>query len=221
MIDLGVQWRKIWSPIRPRVLETRKVSSRNASLSSLPNWRPNTAATGFVFYHQLAKDRKNRSWRMTRSKVRKPRDYWFRGSEKLPMWVRSVSTFFSRLGRGSKIVTALRPQFNWNDLSKRSEFVAALRQQMSRKRKPTTVLSQEEAEWGVDLSSLFDEGSGVNSGSGREEFGRTGKSPQRKGGRSWKLWCPRALPSSPQYDGGARLIGSIPPGGPSHWSAGL
>ena len=74
---------------------------------------------------------------------------------------------------------------------------------------------------GIDLSSLFDEGSGVNSGSGREELGRTGKSPRWKGRGTWKLWCPRALPSSPQNDGGARLIGSIPPGGPSHWSAGL
>lgn len=74
---------------------------------------------------------------------------------------------------------------------------------------------------GVDLSSLFDEGSGVNSGIGREELGRTGKSPRRKGGGNWKPWCPRALPSSPQYDGGARLIGSIPLGGPAHWSADL
>ena len=74
---------------------------------------------------------------------------------------------------------------------------------------------------GVDLSSLFDEGSGVNSGSGREELGRTGKSPRWKGRGIWKLWCPRALPSSPQYDGGARLGGSIPLGEPARWSASL
>ena len=39
-----------------------------------------------------------RTWRMTRSKVRKPRAYWVRGPEKWPVWVRSVSTFFGHPG---------------------------------------------------------------------------------------------------------------------------
>ena len=91
------------------------------------------------------------------------------------MWVRSVSTFFSRLGRGSKIVTALRPQFNWNDLSKRNEFVAALRQQLSRKRKPTTVLSQEEAEWVLTCRVYLMREAGSIAGAGEKNWGEQGK----------------------------------------------
>ena len=83
--------------------------------------------------------------------------------------------FFWSTGCGSEIVTALRPQFSWNDSSKKSEIVAALRQQLPRKRKPTTVLSQEEAEGVLTCRVYLMREAGSIAGSGEKNWGEQGK----------------------------------------------
>lgn len=50
---------------------------------------------------------------------------------------------------------------------------------------------------GVDLSSLFDEGSGVNSGSRREELGRTGEKPTVEGTRDLETLVPEGFTQFP------------------------
>ena len=86
-----------------------------------------------------------------------------------------VCQLFWLTGCGSEIVTAVRPQFNRNDLSKRSEFVAALRQQSPRKRKPTAVLSQEEAEWVLTCRVYLMREAGSIAGAGEKNWGEPGK----------------------------------------------
>ena len=83
--------------------------------------------------------------------------------------------FFWSSGCGSEIVNALRTQFNWSDLSKRSEIVAAPRQQLTQKRKPTTVLSQEEAEWVLTCRVYLMREAGSIAGAGEKNWGEPGK----------------------------------------------
>ena len=114
---------------------------------------------------------------MANDTVKSEQAPWLLGSRlgKIANVGQECVNFFWSTRCGPEIVTSLRPQFEGNDLGKRSEFVAALRQHLARKRKPTTVLSQEEAEWVLTCRVYLMREAGSIAGAGEKNWGEQGK----------------------------------------------